>query len=210
MDMLLGSNGDLPGYNQKAVACLIVSGILEMQLEKCISLTDKKVSICAELPEHIAYLKPLYDVINQGKPVKAEKIVETYTITFTNKKLYELTDTLMDSLKQADVVEPVKAGLLGNKDSYVPKKEVITRIIEKIRSELLEDGEISGEVIALTALMEKSGSLKDYFSNYEQKELKKKIETIQKSEAGTLAKEMAQHIETLHMAALMPVIFSNI
>lgn len=206
----VNDKGALPGYNQKAVACLIVSGILEMQLEKCISLTDKKVSICAELPEHIAYLKPLYDVINQGKPVKAEKIVETYTITFTNKKLYELTDTLMDSLKQADVVEPVKAGLLGNKDSYVPKKEVITRIIEKIRSELLEDGEISGDVIALTALMEKSGSLKDYFSNYEQKELKKKIETIQKSEAGTLAKEMAQHIETLHMAALMPVIFSNI
>lgn len=31
--------------------------------------------------------------------------------------------------------------------------------------------------------------MKDYFSKYEQKELKNKIEAIKKSEAGTLAKE---------------------
>lgn len=205
----VNEKGIIPGDNQKEVACLIVSGILEMQLEKCISLKDKEVSVCAELPEHAAYLKPIYDIINQGNPIKAEKIVETYTIAFTNKKLNELLDTLLDSLKEADVVEPVKAGLLGNKEGYVPKKEVITGIIEKIRSELLEDGEISEEVIALTALMDKAGNLKEYFSNYEQKELKKKIEIIKESEAGTLAKEMAQHIDALHMAAIIPAMCST-
>lgn len=142
--------------------------------------------------------------------MKAEKVVETYTIAFTNKKLYELLDPLMESLKEADVVEPVKAGLLGNKYGYAPKKDVITAIIEKIRSELLEDGEISEDVIALTALMDKAGNLKDYFSKYEQKELKNKIKTIKQSEAGTLAKEMAQHIDALDIAAIFPVLFSNI
>lgn len=206
----VNEKGALPSYNQKAAACLIVGGLLEMQLAKCISLNDKKVSVCAELPEHMAYLKPLYNVINQGKPMKVEKAVEAYTITFTNKKLYELVDALMESLKEADVVEPVKAGFSGNKNSYVPKKDIITRIIEKIRAELLEDGEISEDVIALTALMDKAGNLKDYFSKYEQKELKNKIEAIKKSDAGTLAKEMAQHIETLEMAAIISAMFSNI
>ncbi len=206
----VNEKGDLPGYNQKAVACLIVSGLLEMQMAKCISLNDKKVSVCAKLPEHMAYLKPLYNIINQGKPMKVEKVVETYTIAFTNKKLYELLDPLMESLKEADVVEPVKAGLLGNKYGYAPKKDVITGIIEKIRSELLEDGEISEDVVALTALMDKAGNLKDYFSKYEQKELKNKIKTIKQSEAGTLAKEMAQHIDALDIAAIFPVLFSNI
>lgn len=206
----VNEKGALPSYNQKAAACLIVGGLLEMQLAKCISLNDKKVSVCAELPEHMAYLKPLYNVINQGKPMKVEKAVEAYTVTFTNKKLYELVDALMESLKEADVVEPVKAGFSGNKISYVPKKDIITRIIEKIRAELLEDGEISEDVIALTALMDKAGNLKDYFSKYEQKELKNKIEAIKKSEAGTLAKEMAQHIEALEMAAIISVMFSNI
>lgn len=203
----VNEKGTLSSYNQKAVVCLIVSGLLEMQLEQCISLNDKQVSVCGELPEHMAYLKPLYNVINQGKPMKVEKVVEAYTMTFTNKKLYELVDALMESLKEADVVEPVKAGASGNKDRYVPKKDIITGIIEKIRAELLEDGEISEDVIALTALMDKAGNLKDYFSKYEQKELKNRIEAIKKSEAGTLAKEMAQHIETLTvMIAIMPVI----
>ena len=210
--MICTANGEgaIAGYNQKAVACLIVSGLLEMQLAKCISLNDKNVSVCAELPENMAYLKPLYNIINQGKPMKVEKVVKAYTIAFTNKKLYELEDALMESLKEADVVEPVKAGLLSNTEGYAPKKDIVIGIIEKIRAELLEDGEISEDVIALTALMDKAGNLKDYFSKHEQKELKNKIETIKKSEAGTLAKEMTQHIETLYIAAIIPAMFANI
>ena len=101
----VNEKGAIAGYNQKAVACLVVSGLLEMQLAKCIALNDKKVSVCSELPENMTYLKPLYNIINQGKPMKVEKVVETYTIAFTNKKLYELEDALMESLKEADVVE---------------------------------------------------------------------------------------------------------
>lgn len=206
----VNGKGAISGYTQKTVACLVVSGLLEMQLAKCVSLNDKKVHVCAELPENMAYLKPLYNIINQGKPMKVEKAVEAYTIAFSNKNLHELEDALMESLKEADVVEPVKTGFLNNKDSYVPKKDIVTGIIEKIRAELLEDGEISEDVIALTALMDKAGNLKDYFSKYERKELKDKIESIKKSEAGTLAKEMAEHIEALDIAAILPVLFSNI
>lgn len=206
----VNGKGTISSYNQKAIACLIVSGLLEMQLSKCISISDKKISVCSELPEHMTYLEPLYNVINQGKPMKVEKAVEAYTIAFTNKKLYALEDAVMESLKEADVVESIKAGLLGNKESYAPKKEIITGIIEKIRAELLEDGEISEDVIALTALMEKTGNLKDYFSKYEQKELKNKVEAIKKSDAGTLAKEMIEHIEALDMAVMIPTMFANI
>lgn len=204
----VNGKGALPSSNQKAAVCLIASGLLDMQLAKCISLNDKKVSVCAELPEHLTYLKSLYDVVNQDKPVKVEKVVETYTFAFTNKKLYELVNAIMNSLKESDILEPAKTGFLGNKDNYVPRKEVITGIIEKIRAELLENGQISEDVIALTALMDKAGNLKDYFSKYEHKELKNKIEAIKKSEAGTLAKEMVQHIEALNMAAILSVTFS--
>lgn len=206
----VNEKGALSNHNQRVVTCLIVGGLLEMQLEKCISIKDKMVSVCAELPEDMVYLKSLYDVINQKKPVKVVKVVETYTMAFTNKKLNEFTDALMESLKEAGVVEPVKIGFLGNKDSYIPQKSVVTGIVEKIRAELLEDGEVSEDVLALTALMEKSGNLKDYFSKYEQKELKNRYETIKKSEAGSLAKEMVQHIEELEMAVIIPVIVSNI
>ena len=63
---------------------------------------------------------------------------------------------------------------------------------------------------ATTALMDKAGNLKDYFSKYEQKELKGRIEAIKKSKAGSLAKEMSQHIEALDMAAIIPLVFTNV
>ena len=145
----VNEKGSLASYNQNAVACLIVSGLLELQLANCISLNDKKVHVCTTLPEHLSYLKPLYNIINQEKPMKAERVVETYTIAFTNQKLYELLDALMESLRKADAVEPVKTGLFSKKDSYAPKRGCR---IKKIRAELLEDGKISEDVIALTAL----------------------------------------------------------
>ena len=159
----VNDKGVLSSYNLDAGSCLIASGILEMQMEGCISIQEKKVSVCGELPEKLKYLQPLYNVIHQGKPVKLEKILDTYMISFTNKKLNELVDSIMNALKEADAVTMVKAGILGNKENYAPKKESVNRVIDKIRAELLEDGEITEVVIALTALLEKRGVSKNIF-----------------------------------------------
>lgn len=230
MIFALNKKGSFPSSNSTAIACLVVSGVLEMQLEGCISLNDKKLTVCAKLPENLSYLKPLYNVINQGTPVKAEKVVEAYTVSFSNKKLNELTDALINELIKADIAEPAKAersgnkgtfsrlliggALMGaipsrNKDTFVPKKEVITGIIEKIRAELLEDGKISEEVIALTALMDKAKYLNEYFSKFEQQELKGKLEKIRNSDAGTLVKEMVQHIDDLIGCMLIASVIST-
>ena len=202
----VNNKGALPAANPKAGVCLVVGGLLELQLEQCISMDDKKVvTVCAELPERMFYLKPLYDVIHQGKPMKAQKIVETYVSSFTSKKLNMLLDALMESLKAADVVEPVKAGLFGNKEGYAPKKEVITGIIEKIRAELLEDGELSEDILALTILLDKSGQLKEYFSKFEQKELKGKLNAIRKSKV----KDLLWYIDSLDASIMISTMISS-
>lgn len=204
----VNNKGALPAANPKVGVCLVVAGLLELQLEKCISMGDK-VTVCAELPEHMSYLKPLYDVINQKKPMKAQKVVETYYASFTGKKINMLLDALTESLKAAGVVEPVKAGLFGNKEGYVPKKEVITGIIEKIRAELLEDGEVSEDVAALTVLLDKSGQLKEYFSKYEQKDLKGRLDAIRKSETGTTVKDLLWYIDSLDASIMISTMISS-
>ena len=205
----LNKKGALPSTNPKASVCMIIGGLLEMQMEKCISMEDKKVIVSAELPEHMSYLKPLYDVINQKKPMKAQKVVETYYASFTSKKLNMLLDALLDELKSADAVESVKTGLLGSKEAFAPKKEAVTGVIEKIRAELLEDGDVSEDVIALTVLLDKSGQLKEYFSKYEQKELKEKLEVIRKSKAGTTAKELLWYIDSLDASIMISTMISS-
>lgn len=205
----LNKKGALSSTNPKASVCMIIGGLLEMQMEKCISMEDKKVIVSAELPEHMSYLKPLYDVINQKKPMKAQKVVETYYASFTSKKLNMLLDALLDELKSADAVESVKTGLLGSKEAFAPKKEAVISVIEKIRAELLEDGDVSEDVIALTVLLDKSGQLKEYFSKYEQKELKEKLEVIRKSKAGTTAKELLWYIDSLDASIMISTMISS-
>ena len=46
----LNKKGALPSTNPKASVCMIIGGLLEMQMEKCISMEDKKVIVSAELP----------------------------------------------------------------------------------------------------------------------------------------------------------------
>ena len=133
--------------------------------------------------------------MNQGKPVKLDKVFETYMIAFTDKKLHELTDSIMNSLKDANVVIPVKAGIMGNKENYVPAKETVNYVIEKIRAELLEDGELTEDVIALTALLDRAGYLKDYFFKHEKSELKRRLSEIKDSEAGKSVKDMVNNVE---------------
>lgn len=207
---VVNEKGSLPSYENKMAACLVAAGVLEMQLENCISMEDKKISVCKELPEKLTYLKPLYEVICQEKqPVKASKIVEAYLISFTDKKLRELIESVMNELKAADRLTAVKAGLLGNKEGYAPKKEVIDSVVEKIRAELLEEGELTDDTVALTALLERAGCLKKYFSKYEQKALKTRMKEISSSEAGASVKEMSKCVDDLcaAIAATNTVLF---
>ncbi len=148
--------------------------------------------------------------MNQGKPVKLDKIFETYMVAFTDKKLHELTDSIMNSLKDANVVIPVKAGIMGNKENYVPAKETVNYVIEKIRAELLEDGELTEDVIALTALLDRAGYLKDYFFKHEKSELKRRLSEIKDSEVGKSVKDMVNNVEGIVSLMLITAGVSSI
>ena len=59
-------------------------------------------------------------------------------------------------------------------------------MVDMVRSELLEDDTVTDEVAALTALLDKSGCLKEYFSKFEQKEIKQRLKEIAASPNGRL------------------------
>ena len=77
-------------------------------------------------------------------------------------------------------------------------------MIDMIRSELLEDGEITEDIVCLIALLERSKIMKEYFSSFEQKEIRHKLKDIINSDSGILIKEMIDYIENL--IAIMTVL----
>lgn len=199
------NKGTFTMYNQKAIVCLVISGLLELQLEQCITMKNKEITVCNPLPAHMQYIKPLYDTINQGKPIKIRKVIDRYLMSLSDKKINELVQSVRGSLQQADLLEPVEIGLFRKKEYLVPKKQAITSVVEKLRAELLEDGELTEEAIAMAVLLQNSNCLKNYFSKFEQDTLKTKMKEIKSSEANKTAKEMVEYLEA-YMISLFVVI----
>ena len=179
------------------IVCFVASGLLEMKLEGCIAMEKKKVCVISDLPEKLAHLKPLYDYINRYESVKIEKIIEEYTYTFTDKRFYELVDSVGKSLAEINMAEEIEKGILGKRKYYIPTKDAVHYVIDMIRSELLEEGEITEDIVLLTILLAKGKIIKKYFSEYEQKEMKLRLKEILNSADGHMVQEMVDHIENM-------------
>ena len=104
----VNDKGKLSGFNVERLVCLLASGMLELQLSGCIRIDDgkkhlltgsgKSVSVAGPLPDEKAFLRPLYDYLNQGKPMKMEKILEDYHYSFSGKRLNALIGSIGESL----------------------------------------------------------------------------------------------------------------
>ena len=103
------------------------------------------------------YLRTVYEYIRREEPVKLESVMEHFSFSFSDKDLYALMGDVGDTLAEAGCVQKGMAGLLGKTVVYLPDPQAKDGVIQKIRAELLEDGELSEDIVALTALLQKSG-----------------------------------------------------
>ena len=199
----VNSKGKISGFGSEKLICLIASGLLELQLEGCIKIDKKKVTVMNNLPEERLYLKPLYDFVNQQKPVKLEKVLEAYNYSFKDRG-YELVNSIGASLKDLDLVEVTCAGIFGNKNAYITNSNAFHYVVDMIRAEFLEDVEVTEDIASLIILLDKSKLLKIYFSEYEQKEIKKKLKEITNSDTGKSIKDIVNTVE--YMITMMSVL----
>ena len=60
-------------------------------------------------------------------------------------------------------VRKEKGGFMNGKTLYIPNEADVDHIVQNIRAELLRGGEISENIVVLTALLNKSQDLQRYF-----------------------------------------------
>ena len=97
-----------------------------------------------------------------------------------------------------------QSGMFGTQTVYIPRKETLGRIVDWLRAELLEKGAVTEDAAALAVLLDRSRTLKLYFSAFEQKELREKLKIMSQSPAGKQVKAMVEYVENL--IALMTVL----
>ena len=134
----VNEKGRLPHLGVERTVCLVAAALLELQLEGCVAVDKKYVTVTGPLPEGQAHLRPLYAFVNRPKPIRKEKLLEEYTYTVTDAQRDELLESIGRSLADLGLVQPVKVGLLGKKKGYAPTPEAISGVVDMIRAELLE------------------------------------------------------------------------
>ncbi len=176
--------------------CLFAGALLELLIGGYIEFDDKnRVLVKQSLSAGKEYLSFIYEFISNNKPMKVETVAEKFVFDF--KKPDELFQLVGRSLvKDGYIEEESGKGLFKNKVGFIPNESEVTKVIEKLRAELLEQGEISDEVVVLGVLLNKSGLIKKYFSKYEVQKLDERLKEIKKSEAGVLVKKLVDYIDT--------------
>ena len=176
---------------------LVAGALLELQMEGCIAVDGKKVSAAGALPQDKGYLKPLYDFIREKQSVKLYVVVDAYNFSWTDKRINELRDAVGGSLVQLGAASACKAGLLGKQAGYLPGPETVRSVVEQMRAELLEEGPVSDETAVLVALLERVKCLKAYFSAFEQKAVRQKIEALTQSPEGKMVRDMMTYLQII-------------
>lgn len=195
---VLNKNGKLPTFGHEKILCLTAASVLELSMENTLSFDGKKLTVQSPLPEEKNYLRPVYQVVERKQPVKFESIVEYFSLAFTDKHINELIDSIGASLVQKSCVQrEARGGLFGRKDVYIPNETDVDNVVQSIRAELLEDGELSEDAVVLTMLLYKSDDLKKYFSAYEKKNMQKRLKEIKNSPQYEMIQKAVEYIDSL-------------
>ena len=190
--LAVNTKGKVSSFNIEKRMCFVAGGLIQLKLSNCISIENKRVHIIGELSDKINYLKPLYDYIKEKENVKIDKLATDYLCGFTDKKTNELIELIGKSLVELGIATEEQTGVLVKSKVYVADSETIKTVVNKIKTELMDNEDISEETTVIYMLLEKSKLLKEYFSQFELKEIKEKIKNVINNENYKTIKEIKE------------------
>lgn len=202
---ILKKNGKISSLEMEKTTCLAASAVVELLMEDILAFDGKKLSIQVALPEEKSYLRQVYDVVVKKQPVKFENAIEYFSFNFTDKYINRLIEDIGESLAELGCVRKEKGGFMNGKTLYIPNEADVDHIVQNIRAELLEDGELSEDIVVLTALLNKSQDLQRYFSSYEKQALKKRLAEIKENPQNELIHKATEYIDTLFLMFIVAI-----
>lgn len=156
---------------------------------------DDTVRISNSTSTGEAYLDRLLAIIASEKPKKLKAWV-SYFYYFKQKEIYKMVvESLVD--KGVLEIEDTEVLFIVPIKKYTDVANARNHIVEKIRAELLENGIVEDHTIALVLFLNNKNMLNDYFSDYEQKTLKLRLETLRKEDLYTKIKTINTAIQNI-------------
>ena len=206
LTLAVNDKGKLSSLDQNAMVCLVAGGVIELVQAGVVTIRDKKAETTGKLPRELEHLAPLYDYIRDKEPVKADRIVNDFYMSFTGKRFNALFDGVMDSLRAQGLTELVESGFLGRDRSPAPKEKAVRAVVENLRAELLDDDPVDAETAVVAVLLDKSGDLKEHFSKDERKAMKERLKALAATPEGKLIASAVEQVEMIAVILLTMIL----
>lgn len=178
-------------YDSEIASHLFVSMIVEMMLDGNLEITNKnKVKIIDKLPTE-NYNRKLYEIIKEMKKdeVPFRDIIISICCGFTNKKMKDVVELLKENMEKDELIKlENKKGLIGNKEVITINEDKFSDIVGEMRTEFLEKGSLSEDIILLASLLNSTRFLKNIFTKYEKECLKDRLNEIKNTEIAKRVK----------------------
>lgn len=164
----------------------IVAGLLELKEEGIIKDETVEegnnilISIEKDLPNELDYLKQLYNAILVSKNKTLYEIVELFISNAHDCNCEKYSGNLVKSLIKDGMILGGKQERLGteSKVEQVINKDRMEQFIKYIREVFFEENDYNEEVFIIAKLLQKTGMLREYFTEKEESTIIRKLENV--------------------------------
>jgi adenylate kinase family enzyme len=187
----VSGKGNIPAVTGgEASTSLVVAGVVELSSHGYIGLNEKeKLTFLKEWQDDLPHLKPLYDKIVSTK--RALSIPDFIVGIYNPKQINELINAVGTTLVAADYLDEFVTQARTKKSyKYVPKDQVVKKIIERVRAGFIAGEALDDDTACLTALLDCAGFTSDYFNKDEVEIVRKRLKEMQKNGAPALVREI--------------------
>lgn len=192
----------------------IASIFIDLFLKEKISFDENQQVIIknSELTG-VEYNDIILQTITSKKTMSIKEWIEYF---YSHSKLRDtIYNTIIQSIIKKDALQVVNSPYLLNssKKKYIDSKNIGDFLVQKIRAELLEDGNIDDNTLCLIILLDENKMLMSYFSEYEYKDIKEKIEKIyerKSTDKFKIIKKAITNVETFSALTLITDIIAGL
>jgi hypothetical protein len=166
--------GTWSGYQK---AYYFAACFLELYLQEKIVFGKKlEVKLVRTERTNLPYLDEIIDIVSsQKKPKKLKSWLRYFHYRFWKKN--KVVDLLAKDMKAKKLITDKSSWW---KQDYEISDQLELSIIEMIRAELLETGDVRSDVVYLVFLLEVGKVLRDIFSTYEKGDISTRVKELKK------------------------------
>lgn len=162
------------------------AAIIDMALNEELHWNEREELVTGDMPRNMeAGEAQLLQIIQASRRPKKMKAWMSYFLNHSGKRSNVFNAIVQPLLQQGSIrQEPYKVLFIFPAKRYLVSPADKDRIVQQLRAELLEDGPVTVQTAVLGMLLDISKLLKYFFSQYEERTLKQKLEQLQTEQSG--------------------------